>query len=467
MSPGAESTGRSHSTGVAGRARGYLAATAATCGRAAVVHLIALQVLVAVTEGVGLALLLPIIQSLEGDDSVNLPGTTQQISTTVAVLSVLVVVCLRAAVQWREAVLANDLRSRTTDELRINTLVNLFAARWGFIAAQRRSHVVQSVTTEALRVETALDLLIRLMVGFLTLCATAAVAVLLSPVVGALGVLSLLVVALVARRTVRSSVAMGVELSDSNDVFGAVVTDSLASVRLIRAHDAAAGWHRLIDDAAARGRAARHRYVASSSGVRAVLSVATLLAALGLVLVGRWLGMGVAELVALAVVMSRLLGSAQLLLMLAQTFANTAPALDKLGIFLADVKANREPPPPRTGPSAPADPHAPLLETPSLERTPRGRRLARPRRRRSGGAPWRPDPRPWRERCREKHSARCGAGATSPRGRHIPRRRPSGRGPRGLACPTRLRASTDRARAGHGLGEPGLVRSSRTGTERA
>jgi ABC-type multidrug transport system fused ATPase/permease subunit len=324
------------------RVRAFWDEVVRACGRRAVARLLAWQVLKALTEGVGLALLVPVIQSFGGADDVSMPGTDVTVPVWLAFAAVVLVVVLRALAQWRSAVVGNDLQLRTTDALRLEALAAVFAARWEFIATQRRSHIVQSLTSEVMRAGAALGLLTRLLVGGLVLAVSAAVAVLISPAVGGLAVLSLVVVAAVARGSLRASSLLGVSLSGRNRAFGAVVTDSLASVRLIRAHDAAAGWLGLITEEAARGRETQARYIRSSSGIAAALGVAALAAALGLVLLARELGLGTAHLVALAVVSQRMLASAQSLLTQAQQFANLAPSLDGVRELTAQALAHRE-----------------------------------------------------------------------------------------------------------------------------
>jgi ABC-type multidrug transport system fused ATPase/permease subunit len=126
--------------------------------------------------------------------------------------------------------------------------------------------------------------------------------------------------------------------------FGATLTDSLASVRVMRAHDAAAAWSELVRAEAARVREVRRAFVRSTSGLLAALGVVAVLAVLGVVLAGRAVGMSTAELAALAVVATRLLASSQTLVLTAQGFGNDAPALERLRDFAADIHDHPERP---------------------------------------------------------------------------------------------------------------------------
>ncbi len=327
---------------------------ASTVGRAAVLRLVLLQLLVAAMEAAGLTLLVPVLQSLNGQDTLSLPGFALHLSVPEAFALVLVVVSLRALGQWRVAVLSVEIRLATIDALRLGLIDDLYAAEWGYLAGQRRSHVIQRLTTEVERAHNALIMLVRVIVGLLVLLATMAVAILLSPVIGGLAAVGLVAVVLATRRSFRSAVTLGKEMSDRMDDFGAALSDSLSSVRLMRAHDASAAWSRLVAAEAGRVRTVRRSFVAKSSGVGAVLGIVAVVAVLGLILVGREAGMSMAELAALAVVSTRLLTSAQSLIGSTQVFANEAPALDRLTTFRDEVRRHREPPSESTtSPAAP------------------------------------------------------------------------------------------------------------------
>ena len=320
----------------------YLALMVDTAGRAAVAKLFLLQLVIALMEGAGLTLLAPILQSLGGRKSLTVPGLGTSLTVTEAFLLVMLVISIRALGQWRVSVLSVDIRLATVDALRLRLIDDLYAAEWGYLASQRRSYIIQRLTTEVERAHDALVMLIRLVIGTLVLLATVAVAILLSPLIGGLTALILLLVAAVARGSVRGSIKLGETMNERTESFGAAVTDSLASVRLMRAHDASAAWSALVAEEARRVREVRSQFVRKSSGVIATLSVVAVLAVLVLILVGRAAGMSFSELAALAVVASRILAAAQTQLGAAQVFANDAPALDRLAEFGDEVRRHRE-----------------------------------------------------------------------------------------------------------------------------
>jgi ABC-type multidrug transport system fused ATPase/permease subunit len=355
---------------VIARARAALTLMASTVGRGRLAGLVALQLAVAVMEGLGLVLLVPVIQALDGSTRLGVPGLSVRLSLAQAFTLVIAVVCLRGLAQWRTAVLAVDIRLTTVDALRLQLIDDLYRSDWSFLATQRRSHLVQSLTTDVERVHSALAMVLRLVVGALVLLATAAVAVLLSPVVGGLAVLALVMVGFVAARSTRGATQLGRVMTERMAGFGAALSDSLASLRVMRAHDASAAWSRLVGEEAGRVRDVRRSFVARSGAISAVTGVAAVVAVLVLILAGREAGMSLAELAALAVVATRLLTSAQGLLTAAQLFANDVAALDRLQDFAAAARAHPEPattpgPGPDPGPApavrAPADAGVPLL----------------------------------------------------------------------------------------------------------
>jgi ATP-binding cassette subfamily C protein len=344
-------------------ARDALALMAATVGRRRLLGLVALQVVAALMEGLGLVLLVPVIQSLDGSSRLPVPGLSVHLGLTEAFVLVVVVVCVRGLVQWWSTVLAVDIRLETVDSLRLQLIDDLYRAEWSFLAGQRRSHVVASMTTEVERVHSALAMVLRLVVGALMLVATAAVAVLIAPLVGGLAVLALLVVGYFAARSTRGATRLGRAMTERMAGFGAALSDSLAALRVMRAHDASAAWSRLVGAEAARVRVVRRAFVNRSGAIGAITGVAAVLAVLLLILVGREAGMSLPELAALAIVSTRLLSSAQGLLNSAQTFANDVAALDRLRAFAAEARAHPEPVVPPTGELLAApDPTVPLLQ---------------------------------------------------------------------------------------------------------
>ncbi|MFL6023680.1 MAG: ATP-binding cassette domain-containing protein, partial [Marmoricola sp.] len=352
------------------RARTCFALMASTVGTGRVLGLVVLQLVVAVLEGATLVLLVPVMQSLDGGNRFSVPAFDVHLTLAEAFGLVLGVIVLRGIGQWYAAVLATDIRLVTLDRLRLGLTDDLYGADWSFLAGLRRSELVQSLTTNVERAQVAIAMVIRLFVGTVILLATAAVGILVAPVVGAVAAAVVLVVLLASARSTRGATSLGQEMSERLAGFGAALSDSLNSVRVMRAHGAEAAWLDIVGGEARRVREVRRTYVARSSLVSAAMGVVAVAAILGLILLGRHIGLSLAELATLLVVAMRLLTNGQQVLISAQQFSNDVPAVEMLLELRAQARAHPEVSTGSAGESTgeprPAVPGAPLLELASV-----------------------------------------------------------------------------------------------------
>lgn len=344
--------------------RSHVSLMVGTVGRGRVVRLVLLQLVVGLMEASGLLLLVPVLQALAGRDNLDLPGLDVPLSLPGAFAAVIAVAAVRALGQWRVAVLSMDVRARTVDALRLEVLGDVLAADWEHVVGQRRSHVISRLTTETERVHAALAVLLRLVVIVFVLLGTVGAAVAISPEVGAVAVVAVVVVALASRRSLRGALRTGVDLHDRTQELGAAVTDSLASVRLARTHDATGAWLEIVEQQAGAVRSVRHSFVNRTAGVTALLGVTAVVGVLGIVLLGREIGLGFAELAALVVIAMRVLAATQQILTSAQAFSHDSAALTQLLAFDAEARERREPASVPSG--LPPVPGAPLVEVSSL-----------------------------------------------------------------------------------------------------
>ncbi|MEI6623886.1 MAG: ABC transporter ATP-binding protein [Actinomycetes bacterium] len=332
------------SAGMMSRSRGLVRAGAAACGTWSLVQLLIVQLLMAATEGVGLILVVPVVQAVQGDASVSIPGTSITISAAAALIGVALAVILRAGLTVVSATQSNSVRLRTVDFLRLRALDALLHAQWSYLARQRRSHLVQTLTTEISRTGAAIDQLSQAFVGALVLAVTAVIAIVIAPWLGLAAIVAVALVGLASVGNIRRASQLGQALSVRIRSFGALVTDSLAAARLVRAHDAADVWMTAMEREAALGRAVQSRYVLTSSSVRAAVSVAAIVGVVVLILLGRVAGLEGSVLIALIIVLSRLLSGTQGLVQKLQTLANFAPALDHVEQITREARSHREEP---------------------------------------------------------------------------------------------------------------------------
>jgi len=322
--------------------RRLLDAQRRACGTGPIVVLLTLQLLSALTAGASLALIVPAVQAIQGTGRIMLPVVGATVSYVVVLGAIVLTVALQAALQWWGAVQASSVRLRSIDYLRLRALNGLLHARWGYLSQQRRSHLVQSLTTEVYRSGAAIDQLTQLIVSALTVSVTAALIVLLSPPVGFAALLVAGGMGAASIRNIRRAGQLGSALSERVQAFGAVVTDSLACARMVRAHDAADAWITALTREASRGRDVQMQHVRSSAGITAGLAVASAVGAAVLIISGFTLGVQTAILLALVVAVNRLLSATQSLVQRMQLLANLAPALDHVESVTRDSLHHRE-----------------------------------------------------------------------------------------------------------------------------
>lgn len=313
-----------------------------TCGTKALAALLFLELLVAVSEGVTLLLLVPIINGIQSDGSIQISRLGISFSVWYALGAMILVIVARAGLQWCAAVIGNSIRWRTTDELRLRTIDALLHARWDFVATERRSHLVQNVTSDIMRVNAASLQLVQITVGLFMAAAMAVVAVALSPLIGGIALLAAFAVAVSSIRNIRRSAMLGRQTNDRIKAFGAAVTDSLASIRLIRANEAADVWVAGLREEAANGRSVQSSFARASASLRSILTVASALGMVALVALGIWQSTPPANLITLVIVVSRLVAVSMQLVQNGQILANSATAVERVFELLDRAQRNQE-----------------------------------------------------------------------------------------------------------------------------
>jgi ATP-binding cassette, subfamily C, bacterial len=298
-----------------------------------------LMLAAAATEGVGLLMLLPLLQlvGLEvgggsfGEIAVLLRGALRTVGLTptlgtvlpLYVAIVIVTALLGRMAAWSAASLSHGYAARLRSELQ----AALAQASWLFHTRGRASDVTHVLTTEASRVVMATDALLSLVVRGATTVIYLGVALAVAPAVT-------VVVAVVAgglvfafRRTSRRLHAIGSEIVEANARMFDAIGEDLGGLKLIKGHGVEAR-----SMAAFAGLAERvaERYLASA---RVQLDVAFGFRAASVVLLSvlvyaavTWFGLGVAALLLLIYVYARLGPMVQSLQGTYQTFVAHLPA---------------------------------------------------------------------------------------------------------------------------------------------
>ncbi|WP_354700529.1 ABC transporter [Paraconexibacter sp. AEG42_29] len=290
----------------------------------------------------GLALLVPAFGVASGDSRVAIPGLGVDVSPAVALVAVALAVTARAALSAYSTVVTTKMRLRTTDGLRRDLLEATLHADWRFTVQHHRSDLLQQLTTQVGRVGTALDTLGRITIALVMLVAVAGAAIVVDPVIGLSAVVTVALVALVARGSVGSAAHLGALFTQRVFAYGQQVTDLLASLQVARAHDASARWLDSVSAEAARGSELQAEFVRRQALLQFVMAVAGVIGLLGLLVAARHAGLETTVLVVLAMAASRLLGSTQTLIQMSQLLANTAAAVDEVADYLDEARAHRE-----------------------------------------------------------------------------------------------------------------------------
>ena len=315
-------------------------------GRVALI--LALMLTSALTEGIGLILLVPVLQSLDagGAGAGGLGGLVPLGSQPLGVLlaAFVALVALRAlATGWHQYE-AVRLTARVIDGLRTRALAALLHADWGHLAGMRQSH------NRALLI-TSID---RVWIAVSQGMTTAAISLNLAILAGAALVLSWKVaLAMLAVGTVtlalygglrRSARQLGVRLGKAYELIHTRFEESLGGLRLFKSYGREG---RALDDARAAFagmRRAEQAFVVQSAVARGALQVggAALLAAVVWFAIEQ-AGTPPVVLLPLVALCARALPQLQALQEAGQHFAHASPALDEVAALIADVESHAEP----------------------------------------------------------------------------------------------------------------------------
>lgn len=328
---------------------GALVATAWRLDRHRVLAQMVLLVVGGVVGGVGLAMLVPIVNAISGPDgAVVLPvvGTlgVGGVALWVLLVAFVALVATGAGIQRTSAVNAARLQQRVVDSLRHDAFAAVLAAQWSFVVGMRRSDVIGVVTLGASRSGLAVSQLITTSVAVVLALATAAIAVVVNPLVAGLAIVGVVVMAAAQATGIRPAHRLGRLLGERNREVQAVVGDSLDSLRLARAHDASGVW---VDRLAAAFGGAREVQIANTermSTVSALTSVGSAAAAATLVGVAVWAGMEPAAIVVIVVLVGRLSGQVSSIVRNLTMLANSLPAVGDITQLTAAARAACEVP---------------------------------------------------------------------------------------------------------------------------
>ena len=317
-----------------------------------------LMLVAAMTEGVGLLMIAPLLAMLDGSQAAG--GLHQSfhslgfLTTPGQILMLFVVlICLRAAVVFGQRILTIRIQQDISDTLRHDACAGVMHANWRWLTQMRASDysnvILASVGRIAFGVSQAISagatvivvtaylsasLIISWRVTILTICGAAV----------ALGLL--------ARRR-RRALAHGETISRASRAMAAFVQEDFAGVRLTKIHGVEAKRIDALDDAmreAREGRLDYERDGALTQGATQIVSAA-LLALVLFLGISLW-HVALAAMLPLAFIFARVAPMLNNIQLSWSQWLHMLPALDEIDGLIAAVAQAREPMP---------DPHLPPL----------------------------------------------------------------------------------------------------------
>lgn len=323
--------------------------------------LLALMMLAGLTEGIGILLLVPLLEFLGGSGSPH--GLVGPLLTALnglglaptpgGLLAAFVgLVALRSSVQYGRERLGNHLQHKVVDQLRQRCFAALLAAEWRWLAHTRRADHANLLLSDIGRVGVGLQVGLNLLANTATMTAYLLAALALSWSLTLVALASgALVFALLAGQR-RHALSLGQSLTRASRAMHGNVQESLAGIKLAKILGAEGRHLQLFSDTTARLRAQQLQFAASTSLSRALfqLAGASLLAAYLYLGLSLW-HTPVPVLLTLVLIFSRLIPLFMSSHQQLHQWLHALPALQEIDRLLVDCQACAEPLPPSDRPS--------------------------------------------------------------------------------------------------------------------
>lgn len=325
-------------------------------GARRLVYIAGLIVMAGVTDGIGLALLIPLLNSLGAPT----PGTTGLAARIFALLPAslaglllvfLGVAVLRAIIgRLRENAVAR-LRFDFSVDLQIRIYAAIANASWSHLRRRRSADFHALFASEVGRIEHGTYLLLETPARLVIFLAHIAIAFAIAPAFSALAIAVGLCLAWGLRRRLLESRRLGDIASDAATRASREITEFLQALKLTKAYGAEARHVRAFADAVQQAEGAGLANSRLMANTRLILEVATAVVLAGLLwLAVDWIGLPLANLLVLIFVFQRLMPMFQDIQHLAQDFAHCSAAFQVVTRTIADCEAAAdraaEPPPP-------------------------------------------------------------------------------------------------------------------------
>ncbi len=314
-----------------------------------------LNVATALTEGLSLMMLVPILKSLQNDGTVSgeIFGQTMTVGLGMVLLVFILLVTARVVFQWFTAVTTSRLSMEMVDELRVNALEALLLARWSFFLQRNNGHVLHTINADADRAGFAVDRASAMLGTIATLIALVTIAFVTAPYLAIVALIVTVLAVAISLPIIRRSHGIGQRVGDQGRTLMGGTVNALDSMRLIRAHGAGPDWLRSLRTSTTNLRHTMISVVKRAGATTAVVQVASVTGAALLIYIGWKAGVDAAKLLLFVLVFSRMLSNANRVTRDMQLLASNAPAVAAI-LDLTQEARDAEEPSNRTDPDAPA-----------------------------------------------------------------------------------------------------------------
>ena len=309
------------------------------------VYVAALILLAGVSDGIGLALLVPLLNSLGAPMPVVtgvagwffalLPGTLAGL-----LLLFLGVAIGRAIIARLQSNAIARLRFDYAVDLKTRTYAAIANASWSYLRRKRAADFHALFASEIDRVEHGIQLLLEVPARLVIFLAHIAIAIAIAPAFSALAIAFGLCLAWGLRRRLIESRRLGDIVSEASTRVSREITEFLQALKLTKAYGAEAQHVRAFAEAVqqAEGAGLASRRLMANTELILEIATAVVLAAL-LWLAVDWLGLPLASLLVLIFVFQRLMPMFQDIQNLAQEFAHSSSAFQAVAATIADCDA--------------------------------------------------------------------------------------------------------------------------------
>ncbi len=235
----------------AGTISAFARALMSYAGRKGIVML-ALMLVVGLTEGIGLLMLIPMLQliGLSGDSGAEnaiVAAMTDSLATIGVPLTLptlltayVVLVTLRAVLVRRRELTLAEIRLGFVDHLRLNLQDAVSRASWQFLAHSRSANFSHVLTTDVTRINQGTTAFLMMLVDSVVALAYVAVAAGLSPAITLLALLSGGALAWTMAPQNRRARQLGAALTTANREMFAVVSEFLGGLKMVKSYGAEA-----------------------------------------------------------------------------------------------------------------------------------------------------------------------------------------------------------------------------------